>query len=378
MTTIDDLRRSMEERAGRASEGTGMPERALAGAQRIRRRRRVAATAAVACLVVVAGTVVPSVVSRLGTDGSAPTSVPPYRGPGQLTVRPAPDSTYRWSRGTDGTLQYMRPWAEDTGGCCADVLVYDPGTYDSRALERGERITVAGHPAFWGPTRVGTIPASVPSAGPRGASAAPPPNGRDVPTVGWQDPSGAWVTVVALRERGPSGDARTVLTEVAADVQLGAPQDVLVPMHFPTIPGDLPITAADVDVEPTTDAPRLAHLGFGGDREPSMNMMPPWHLNSDAPLQIRAWTADKAPWTELIDGPVNTTVAGRPARYHEQSDSVRVAPGGSALLVEIGSCGIQINVRDRNAITRADLEAMFVGATFDDCATTKTWTRPLR
>jgi hypothetical protein len=45
-----------------------------------------------------------------------------------------------------------------------------------------------------------------------------------------------------------------------------------------------------------------------------------------------------------------------------------VPAGGSALLVVIDTCAIQVTVADRTAVTRADLETMLEGATFDECA----------
>jgi hypothetical protein len=385
MTTIDELRRSFEELAAAASDGAGMAERATAGAARVRRRRAVGAAAAALCLVAVVTAVVPLVVNRQRADGPPPASVVvvPYRGPGQLTVRPAPDSGRKWSIGSDGFLQFMTPSFGTMKNCCAEVRVYDPGAYDSRALEGGEKITVAGHPGYRA-----TI--EVPDADPVPRMPAGPP-GRERPdgtarvlTVGWQDPSGPWVTVLDIGSEAGLGlatspDPLSLLLDVAADIRLGAPRDVLVPMHFPAVPGNLPITFADVDDISVADGGQLAVLGFGGDPRPSVELFHPSQAEVDTPLTIKAWTANgQAPWTEMAGGPVNTTVAGRPARYYERSGKggVRVPAGGSVLLVEIGSCGIQINVGDRKAITRADLETMFSGATFDECDSIRTWTRP--
>ena len=381
MTTIEDLRRSLEELAGDASDGAGMAERARTGAARIQRRRTITAAAAV-CLVAVATAVIPLAVNRLRADGPAPASVTPYRGPGQLTVRPAPDSKYGWNLGTDGFLQFMTPslkGSNSTRDCCAEVRVYDPGTYDSRVLRRGERITVGDHPAFRATTRVREGGHWL--RGPAGSSQGPGAT-KDMLTVGWKDPSGAWVTVLdAGTGLGPptSLDPLSLLVDVGADVRLGAPRDVLVPMHFAAVPGNLPITFTDVDDTSHPKDGQVAVLGLGGDRQPAVGILRPGYLDVDTPLTITAWTANGyAPWIEMLYSPVNTTVAGHPARYYEDdSGSVSVPPGGSVMLVEIGGCGIQIGVKDRTKITRADLEAMFAGATFDKCDSTKTWTRPL-
>jgi hypothetical protein len=380
MTTLDDLRQALDDRAGTASDGAGIVEQARAGAERIRKRRARGLAAAV-CLAAVAAAVIPAVVARRHADGPPPAAVTHYRGPGRLTVTLAADSKFGFARSSIGPVQLLSPFRKTDKyrlTCCAQVRVYDPGRYDARELQRGRRITVNGHPAFQGNTSF-PIPGSAggnPSGGP-GAQ----PRSQQALTIGWEDASGAWVTVIGRGATPITPPDPAAMLDVAAAVRLTAPQKVLVPMHFPVIPGNLPITYTEVDEHDAVNGPQKAALGFGGNPRPIEPPDFPVH-DVSTPLTITSWTANgSAPWIELLYGPVNTTVEGRPARYYERTEqdggSVIVPPNGSVMLVEIGSCGIQVVVQDRTKITRADLDAMFTNATFDKCDSTKTWTRPL-
>ncbi|WP_306205651.1 hypothetical protein [Actinoplanes sp. RD1] len=360
MSTVEELRRSMELRAGTATTDAGLAARVEARAGRIRRRRRVAAVAVSACLVLVVAVVVPQVVTRLRATPPAPPAIQPSREPGTLTVRPAAGSALVWSRGIDGTMQWMIPTEQAGKRGKVLVRVFDPGTYDATALQRGERITVGGHAAYRAMTPVDVYTLT-------DTGYDPTPRVVEADTVGWQDPSGPWVTVIDRNAgQGPgSADIGPVLLAAAADVRLGAPEDVLVPMHFPAIPDGLPITFAGAD-----EAGPRATLRFGGDPAPKFGLAVVTGMIVDEDLLVTAWSTTSVNWTELIHEPLDTTVAGHPARYTETGE-------GSKLLVDTGSCGIDIIVRDRRAITRAELEAMVAGATFDACDSTATWTRPV-
>ncbi|GAA2490690.1 hypothetical protein [Winogradskya humida] len=368
MTTTDDLLRSIEELAGTASDGAGMTERVQAGARRVRRRRRIGAAAAVACLVLI-GALVPAAVVRLRADDPLPASSTPTRAPGQLTVRGAAGSPYTWNRGTDGALQWMTPFRKG-GDEGAEVRVYDPGTYDARKLKKGERVTVGDHQAYWG-----TASVDVHLSG--GGNWAGTKEGVHlVPTIGWQDESGVWVTVIDAEPSQPRHQpVKDLLLDVATYVEIGPAEDILVPVHFRTIPGNRKITFADVDELPNTSGTYQADLGFGGDRTPTVDLYRPSYMSIDTPLQIKVMTLG-AGWNEMTYDPVNTTIAGRPARYFEgEAQSVMVPKGGSSLLVEVGTCGILVQVSDRKAIPRSALDTMFKGATFDRCDSLTTWTR---
>ncbi|WP_213000310.1 hypothetical protein [Winogradskya consettensis] len=282
------------------------------------------------------GVVFSAAVVRVRADAAPPASSSTHpRGPGQLTVRAAADSPYTWNRGTTGSLQWMQP--DGQAACCAEVRVYDPGTYDSQALESGERITVAGHQAYSATTDVKNLSGAADRV-------------SKMPTVGWQDKSGEWVTVVNIdsvsARKNPGTD---LLTGIAKYVEIGAPADVEVPMHFPAVPGALPLKYVNV-------GDGTATLGFGGDATRT-----PW------PLQVQASAKGSPDMAPSLRGAPNTTVAGRPAYYFEKSGSMRVPAGGSGLAVEIDTCAVQVTVADRTEITRDDLEKMFEGATFDRC-----------
>ncbi|WP_306204947.1 hypothetical protein [Actinoplanes sp. RD1] len=406
MTGIDEVVRTIEIRAAQASDGAGLTERVLAGAARVRRRRQWAAVAAAATVVLGAAAAFP-VTARLRADHAPPTtpqpvtvSTPPSREPvptpsaptpsvatsfvptpapghyrdlGQLTVAPAGGSAYTWRRGTSGALQWMVPFTTSSKGdtcCAAMVRVYDPGMYDARDLRRGEQVRVAGHAAWFGTTTV-TAPTEPPEI--RSDSVGD----FEVPTLGWQDKSGAWVTVINGQDapeqfRTKGGALRAEMFAIAADVRLTAPEDPLVPMHFRKIPGDLPMSFSYADDREFQDG-QQATLGFGGDTGvPQLYLGGSSTTGARAPLEISAWTATTTPWTELRDQATPAgKVAGHPAWVAEGPD------GESILLVEAGTCGIEVKAPDPDDIALADRKAMFSGATFDRCDSTATWTRPL-
>lgn len=375
MITVDDLRRSLDDRAATASDGAGMAERARLGAQRIKRRRAIGAVVAV-CLLAVAVTFVPAALSR--RHGPPPASIPFYRAPGQMTLSGAPDPEFTWSTGTEGTTQFMTALSttkQDFNECCAEVRVHDPGTYDSHQLRAGQPITVAGHSGFRAMTRA--VQSNAAPDGPSGAPVIGHPVYRQALTVGWQDASGAWVTVLdsgyLTGDRVPP-DRVPLLLHVAADVRLTPPQDVLVPVHFSHPPGGRTVTFVQTS-DVASNHPSVS-MGLGATSATALPLSRPSARDMDQPLQIRAGNAADWNWSGPTYGAVNTTVAGHPARYYEYADnegSVSLNPGSSILLMVAGTCGVQVDVRDSQVITRADLEKMFTGATFDRCDGTKTW-----
>jgi hypothetical protein len=378
MTDLDDVVHTIELSAARASDGAGMIERVQASAARIRRRRRMTAVAASAAVVLVAAAAIP-VVTHLRATPAQP-AVTHYRDADQLTVKPAEGSAFSWRAGSYGALQWMAPYRTSAQGdtcCAAMVLVYDPGAYDPAELRKGEKVTAGGHEAWFGTTRITSFTEPPEIASDSTADV-------EVPTLGWQDGSGAWVTVVNGEDGPPhlltKGDKlRRQMYAIAADVRLTPPRDILVPMHFPAIPGNLPISFAYADVredDGTTDyktGPQAA-VGFGGTTGvPSIYLGGASTSGSDAPLEIVARTAGQAPWTDLLTNTIERelTAGGHPARY------TRTPWAGGQLLVEIGTCGIEVRTKDPDRFTAEQLAAMFDGATFDACDSTATWTEPL-
>jgi hypothetical protein len=372
MTGIDEIVNTIEVRAAGASDGAGMTERVQAAAARIRRRRRVTAVVATAAVVVAAAAAIP-VTARLRADPGLPAATH-YRDPGQLTAAAAEGSAYSWRVGVNGSLQWMSPSQGGSRGstcCAATVRVYDPGSYDATELKNGDEVEVGGHRAWYGTTHI-TAPTEPPEIDYDGTA------DFEVATLGWQDASGAWVTVVNGQDAPPQflvkgRELRDQMFAIAADVRLTAPRDTLVPMHFPAIPGNLPVSFAYADTR-DYDSGQQATLGFGGSTGvPLLYLGGSSTTGADAPLEISAWTTTLTPWTELMNnrGYQATTIAGHPARYRAGKD------GGSLLLVDTGSCGIEVKVAQTRRITLDDLNAMFTGATFDRCDSTATWTRPL-
>ena len=365
MNTLDSLLEIFEQDAGRAPAPLGVAEAAEAGAGRIRRRRRVLAVAGAAVLVAAAAAVVP-LATRHDAIEPLPATPAPYRKAGQVTVSLAPGTKFVGVPGVDGSRQSM---VLVTGSCCDEVRVYDPGTYDATTLKRGEPVVVAGHPAHY-------------------AIVAPPAPDRiswPVPTVGWQDVSGAWVTVfhsAGNQKPAPAGVREKVLG-LAAKVRLGKPREISVPFHLPAVPRDLPVTYVMAsapglkyfDHIPHGDG-RLAYakVGFGGDGRPTgaTEAFPP---PASVSLMITSWTKGMTFLTDYPKGKPTTTVDGHDVWYY-QGPRHMPAPAAS-LVVRAGTCYVEFLVRDRTKITKADLIAMLAGATFDDCGQPATWKGPM-
>ena len=366
MNTLDNLREIFEQDAGRAPAPHGVAEAAAAGAGRIRRRRRVLAVAGAAILVVAAAVVVP-IASRHDATGPLPAAPALTRKPGQLTALwpPGTNPTTRFLR-SDGTLQWMNLGTV----CCNNAFVYDPGTYDATELIKGEPVTVAGHAAHYA-----LVKPSLPGAtGP-------------VATVGWQDPSGAWVIVIHTSgHRRPDvsqADAgKSEVLKMAATVRTGPPLDVAVPFHLPAVPRDLGVTFVEASPrdgvyseDGRSDLPiARAMVGLGGGNRPLLadDLYPP---DVSRPLMITSWAKQLVTLFNYPEGKPTGTVDGNRVWYIE---SPRFQPPpSSALVVQAGNCYVEFLVQDRKKITKADLIAMLAGATFDDCGQPATWTGPM-
>jgi len=365
VNTLDNLLEVFEQDAGRAPTPHGVAEAAAAGAGRIRRRRRVIAVAGAAILVAAAAVVVPLATHHDAT-GPLPARPAPYRNPGQVTVSLAPGTKFVGVPSADGSRQSM---VLVTGSCCDEVRVYDPGTYDAAALVKGEPVVVAGHPAHYAVV----------------APPAPDRVTRPVPTVGWQDVSGAWVTVFHSTNSpkpAPAGVREKVLG-LAAKVRLGKPREISVPFHLPAVPRDLPVTYVMAsapglkyfDHIPTGDgALAYAKVGFGGDGRPTgaTAAFPP---PASVSLMITSWTKGMTILGGYPKGKPTTTVDGHNIWYY---DGPRHLPApASSLVVQAGTCYVEFLAQDRTKFTKADLIAMLAGATFDDCGQPSTWKGPM-
>src|SRR6185437_5424454 len=274
MTNVDQLPQAMERYAAvLAPDGHGVLEGARAIHRRRRRRASIAATTAVAVLV--AG--VPVLISRTtGTSHGAPAAskapTPAYRQPLELTVDLLPgQSAAKMVYGVYGHVQFITARPAGTVTSFGDVLVYDPGTLDTKPFLAGDKVQVRGHVAYHtttfpvGPPGYGRLPTSPPPTGPVTDEA-----------VGWPDASGAWVVVTgALNLNG--------LLALAENVRLGVSSRVVAPFHLSYLPPGAQVNSAWIrNGDPTLTESVLA---IGG--EPPATWMESQTACCRAPLNIR-------------------------------------------------------------------------------------------
>lgn len=370
MRNLTDLRETLETHAGEAPDGTDLVPRARAGAVRIRRRRRAlqgaAAAAAVAAVVVAAPLAVRP--SPGGIPSGAESA--PYRTPSRLSVGVVPGSDFTVTiRGSDGSRQFaqVRSSADvraDRPGVPgrnsgADVLAYDPGTFDPTALRRGERVTVSGREGWYVPNL--TTGGSVPGQVYRLTS--------DGPAVGWQDGSGVWV-VVRRHSVGP--ETRSELVEVAEDIRLDPPHEARAPFRFGWVPDGLPVTYVQLADDPARDL--YAQFGFGAAVPPEAGDPPV----AVVPLMVRAVPSTNPDSWIRADLPAPTPIGGHDTWYLPRPNDLFVGPEtGADLLVDAGSCIVYLQVRDRTQVNRAELTRMVENATFGSCTDPAGWLPPV-
>jgi hypothetical protein len=364
VTSLDELRRTLEQRADLAPDATGLVEQARAGAERIRRRNRIRAVTAVAAVVVLA-LAAPVVVRSYAADPPPNPAGPMtyYREPHQLTLELAPSKVYfTLTHGTQGRTQILvaRPKGtpkDDSGGT---IAVHDPGTFDPTRLRQGEPVTVQGHPAFY----VTNLEA------PASAVVSDAPGGPKMPyrigsAVGWQDRSGAWVVVYEAANRAAT-------LRLAENVRLTAPRTARAPVRFGWVPRDLPVTY--FDSRDIAEYGVSANVAFGDPArggEQSDLFFPGW----DAPLtvQVLPMNGIMTAWGEDYAQRQVRTIAGHKTWYLEGEVGNFPDPDGSQMLIQAGSCGITVLVDDRQSIPYPALQRMVENMTFGGCDDISDW-----
>lgn len=402
MNNLTDLRQSLENHSQLAPDGVGMVEQARIGAVRIRRNRRIvrSATAFAAVVTVAAGM---PLTARLTDPSAHESATTPAGKPVQTSYRKLTERTlslatgseyYALTQGTYGNRQFLiarnrTSSSEDHFG--GVVSVQDPGTFDPTDLQRGEKIAVNGHPAFL--VERALPPRSLPSrpsmpsgpAVPGGQENPPGPDvqaltelrrikeaadrERKVTTVGWLDPSGAWVVV------GPeSVKDRADLLHLASAVRVGPPRETRAPFQFGWVPGDLPVTAITNSEDANGHDPRNrlgSHVALGDYVEdPARNTdhlsgVPPW--GRQIVVQALTSVGDDL----LAEGPTKT-IAGRDAWYKDFS-TVDDPRTGYEVGIKVAGCVIVVHVVQAEKITLDDVDRMVRDMTFGDCVDPATW-----
>ena len=261
----------------------------------------------------------------------------------------------------------------DHGGT---VTAYDPGTFDPAALERGERVTVGGHPAYWVPTLTGEPlpPAEDSSQQTRNLAMA---------AVGWQDTSGVWVTVSDTA-------SREALMRLAAAVRLGPPRQITAPVQFGWVPGGFPLSYASSTDESGGITGLSSTVGFAASRPPAAvpEMLFPMQASSGLALSVLTVPKTSRGWTELVDpegappGKVPTpqwkTIGGQRAWYLPDSAQPQLfaAGPGAHLLIDAGDCGVLIRIGDLGQVSYDELVRTVAAMTFSSCTDAASW-RPV-
>ena len=382
MRDLELLLRTLEDQAGAAPDGTGFVEAARTRAARIRTRRRVFAAAAMVTLAVGAA-IVPDAISRLLPTGSPPATSPTPRGPFQLTVDVAANSGYRAvAYGVVGSRQHftlMRSSA-DSREWGTRVVVHDPGTFDATPFQRGEKVTVRGHPAYYLPDLlVGVVVGTV----------LPPiePTRREEmrrPAIGWPEPSGAWVivyldmpTTSVSGAAVPGASEKAQLLRVADIVRIGTPRDLQAPFRLGYIPPGLAGRAARVlDYRPGDGLTVSVDLG---PHPSAIDMYAGAEGQSDQPLRVYMrplGTFDDDVIRTL--GPPEARIAGYDTWYNtEGTPGWQVAPGTGHVMAIVGRCWLEVSSSDVTQIPYEELKRVVEGARFADCTQPGTWLPPL-
>ncbi|MBL7253490.1 hypothetical protein [Paractinoplanes lichenicola] len=365
MTSLDELKRTLEQGAGHAPDPAGLVEQAQAGAVRLRRRNRIRG-AVVTVVAVAAAMAVPSVVRSYSAEPPPPNPAGPmtyYREPYEHTLELASNPTYfTMLHGTQGKTQFLvarslKNSSRDGGGT---VAVHDPGTFDPTRLRRGEQVTVQGHPAHYVDKLEEPAPTDSPSTGPGGTPY------RIGPAVGWQDPSGAWVIVYESVDRAS-------LLRLAQTVRLTAPHTAKAPVRFGWVPDDLPVSytesrdVAEHGVE--------AQIGLGNPDEAPDQSSPFFMMPYSTPLSVIALPMEgiMTMWGEDYAKRPMKLIAGHKTWYIEGNGGPFNNKDGSQLLIDAGSCAVTLTVKDRTAIPYAALDRMVQNMIIGTCDDTSDW-----
>ena len=296
MTTLDDLRRTLEGHAALAPAATGLVEAARAGAVRIHRRRRITAIITAAVIVVAAAVAVP-VTWRLHAAPVGPAVPAPHVPVGRkvqemtlgiesgfeklIVYHVASDDRQRIDlEQLSGRTLVFRATVEAYEPSLAKMLRTDPASYATV-----EQITVAGHPAQY--------------------VTQPLPNQGWFSAVQWTDPTGVAVRVT----RNSSTVDRAWLIALATATRLGPAHPLLVPFQIARIPTGTRVVAATVSTDPVNrtratlalSSPRNFNVHMldvsAQDKEPLELVAGPWGRPTPvAPIGgRRAWVAAKDP-----------------------------------------------------------------------------------
>ncbi|GAA3919248.1 hypothetical protein [Actinoplanes auranticolor] len=340
MNTVDDLRRTLEDQAGRAPDERGLIEGARAGAARIRRRRRVTAAAGTAAAVLVSALVVPFAVRHESAPPVAPSAssvspVPagPRRG-SDLTVAFAPGKGLTVSAYTADTLTQDLMAVRDDG-MKFYLHVSNPGTFGRDPIEGSKRVSVGDRDGWYLVRQSAGVTSSKPET---------------VHSLLWETRDG-----FGLKFSSVSGQADLLAT--ARAIRFVRPAPPSGPLQLGWVPDGLIPTSVDVRADRKTG---------------SVHLLPPVSESSeDTGIFLSAEPVSPDWLTRWTEGaPPTHTIAGRQAWYRELPFGRR-GTLRAILAVTAGDCGI--TVQATGPISFADLERLVGEATIGSCTSQDGW-----
>jgi hypothetical protein len=176
-------------------------------------------------------------------------------------------------------------------------------------------------------------------------------------TVAWRDPSGLWITVTGAVQRD------TLLT-LAAGVRVTEPRSPAGPVGLTWLPPGVTVARTD-----TSEFPAVLSQIKLSIANPRRNLVPsappgPGATSVDILIEPRA----SGGWNTRVRLPAPTLrVAGLGGWYlHGTADDGR-------LLIDTGSCGIDVRVADDSVVTSNELLTMMGLATYGSCTDETGW-----
>jgi hypothetical protein len=341
VNTVDDLRRTLQERADRAPDERGLIEEARAGAARIRRRRRVTAAAGTAAVVLVSALVVPFAVRHESAPPIAPPAAPsasaapagPRRG-SDLTVGLAPGKglsvrAYILGAG-DQSLAVVR---DDK--MKYNLYVANPGTFERGPSKGSVRVRVGDRDGWY-----------LAQPAPRWMYKKP----TTEHIVNWETRDGFGVSFSSV-----SGKADLLAT--ARAIRFVRPAPPSGPLQLGRVPDGLVPTSVEV---------------FNDRKSGSIMLSPPVRTPpDDTGISLRADRAAPGWLTRWTRGkPPTHTIAGHQAWYEELPVSRGGAPQ-SMLVFTAGDCGI--NIQATGPTSFADLKRLVEEAKIGSCTSRDGW-----
>jgi hypothetical protein len=199
----------------------------------------------------------------------------------------------------------------------AQIVAYDPGTFDAGELDRRQ------------PIRLGTQDAWLLKA--------------KVPALAWRTMAGVWVAV-------SGGHDQATVVRLATAVRLEPGQPVVGPVGLTWLPTGLTLTEARIGNGMASET----FTAYG---------------RRTFTVRLDAYAVAGNEWTNgtIGLGPPSVVVATRPAWY-------RLPAGDTGeLLLEVGSCGVRLRSSDRDRVPFDALERIIAGATFGTCNGVTEW-----